>query len=380
MVFAGGVSGGHLMPGAAVARELRSLLPDARVVFLTTGGRTERRCMPALAGFETLRVPATPWSGVRQKVLFPGRCVLAAEHLRSVLGELRPQVVAGLGGCNSFVPLLLGRLTGSRTILFEGNAIPGLVVRALAPVVDCLAVQFPEAAGSVKARSVLCAGNPVRPELFAPERREAARRLGLRPEDPVLLALGGSQGALSVNRILQDAVVGLSSPVQVLHLTGVDHLPDALQSPANQLETYRPVGFLHRMADAYAAADFVLCRAGASTVAEVTALGLPSILVPYPYHADRHQYANAERLERAGAAVVVEQSELTPDQLGRLIDELATDLQRRARMGEAARRRGRPGAARRVARHMVRMAGFETKLEKLPPRRRAAASEHSEAA
>ena len=175
-----------------------------------------------------------------------------------------------------------------------------------------------------------------------------------------MLALGGSQGALVLNQALYGAlriIRAKGADLQVIHLTGVDHLPAALEEQANSSSSYRPIGFLERMEDAYAAADFVLARAGASTLAELTALGLPSILVPYPY-AGSHQQANAAVLTQAGAAVSVNQTELTGGRLAALIQEFALDPQRRRLMAEGARRLGRPQAALTVAAELAELGGF----------------------
>ncbi|MGD2174317.1 MAG: UDP-N-acetylglucosamine--N-acetylmuramyl-(pentapeptide) pyrophosphoryl-undecaprenol N-acetylglucosamine transferase, partial [Candidatus Brocadiaceae bacterium] len=342
VAFAGGSSGGHLMPGVAVAEALRALVPGSRPMFLTTGRKVERHCGEAIAEFESVSVPATPWTGAGGKLLFPARCVLAMGRIRRLLGEFRPHAAVGLGGCNSIIPVLAARLSGVPTLLLEGNAVPGRAVRVLGPVADCVAVQWQEAARHLCARRIVVSGNPVRRHLFGGDRSAARRRLGLEEHRLTLLAMGGSQGALSLNGILQEALTELRADLQVLHLTGVDHLHAALRSPANERPSYRPIGFLPRIGEAYAAADFVLARSGASTLAELTALGLPSILVPYPWASAREQHANANILRRAGAAVVLDQSRLTAERLRRAIEALAADPDRLGRMSEAASRVGRP--------------------------------------
>jgi len=360
VLFAGGTTGGHLMPGAAVAHALRRLLPGSRAMFLLTGHRAESRCRNAIAGFESVRVPPTPWAGVTDKALFPLKALRAAERTLRVMRAFRPDVVVGLGGHNCVVPVLLGKALGLKTALMESNAVPGRAVGLLAPFADCVFVQWDCAAARLKARRAIASGNPVRDRLFGVDRRRAARRLGLSPHRLTMLALGGSQGALALNTALHRALGEVQAKgvdLQVVHLTGVDHLPGAL-SRAMTLADYRPIGFLDRMEDAYAVADFVMARAGGSTLAELTALGLPSILIPYPHAAANHQRANAAVLEKARAAITIPQSELSVRRLADTIEVLACNTRLRAQMAAAARRIGRPHAAESVALELARMAGF----------------------
>ncbi len=362
VLFAGGGTGGHLMPGAATAEALGRLLPSSQALFLLTEHRAERHCVKALAGFMTAGVPPTPLDRTLDKVLFPFRSAKAAARVLDIIRAFRPHAIVGLGGSRSIAPVVLGRALGIPTVVFESNASAGATVRLLAPVADVVVLQWAEAAAGLRARRVLVAGNPVRAKLFRARKDAALRRLGLSPLKRTLLVLGGSQGALALNRTLHEAlsmVYAQRDDLQVLHLTGVDHLPAALAwMNSLPVTSYRPIGFLNQMEDAYAAADLVLSRCGGSTLAELTALGLPAILVPYPYAADKHQDANAAVLVRAGAAVVIEQQDLTAARLADAVVRLATDEPMRAQMAACARRAGRPQAALSVAAEIARMAGF----------------------
>ncbi len=361
VLFAGGASGGHLMPGAAVAEALTEMLPGCRCLFLKTDRKVEDQCVAALERFEVAVVPSTPWAGAVQKACFPFRSLRSAEQILGVLRQFRPHVVVGLGSYNSVVPVLLARVLRIRTALFESNAVAGLAVRTLAPLADCLFLQWEAARRNVHARRVRVLGNPIRARLFDTERTASRRRLGLSQDTPVLLAMGGSQGAQAVNRLLFDALEILSADgvdLQVLHLTGVDHLPEALDAQRRLTVKYRAIGFLERIEEAYAAADFVLSRAGGSSLSYITAAGLPSILVPYPHHADKQQYANAHVLSDTGAAVQVEQRRLSGERLAALIRLLAVNPGLRAQMAGHARALARPHAARQVARELAALAGF----------------------
>jgi len=365
VLFAGGGTGGHLMPGAATAEALRELFPQARCLFLTTDRKAERHCHGAIRGFERLRLRCAPSGGLRGGVRLAGGAFAAAAQALELIRWLRPRVVVGLGGYSCVVPVLVARALGRPTALMESNAVPGRAVRRLAPVVDLVQLQWEAAAAHLRARRVLVCGNPVRARIFRGDRQRALRRFVLHPGRLTLLVMGGSQGALSLNRLLAGALKRLARPprrirpgsLQVLHLTGPDHLAEARRMQVPWCIHYRPVGFLEEMEDAYAVADLVLARAGGSTLAELTALGLPSVLVPYPYATDGHQAANAALLERAGAAVTVQQEGLSAEDLARVLWELLNDGERLRRMAAAARAMGRADAATAFARQLAAMAG-----------------------
>jgi UDP-N-acetylglucosamine--N-acetylmuramyl-(pentapeptide) pyrophosphoryl-undecaprenol N-acetylglucosamine transferase len=355
------------MPAVATAAELQRMLPGTRAVFMTTRRDAEVRCAHALAGFESVRIPATPWAAMRDKVRFPLKSIQAAERVLSALKLLRPHVVVGLGAADCVVPVLTARALGIRTVVLEANAVPGLAVKVLAPIADCVVLQYECAGRGLRARRIMELGNPVRAHLFGVDRRAARRRLGLDPDKTTALVTGGSQGALRLNGTLFGALRRLADAgvrLQVLHLTGVDHLPAALtRAQEDQLTGYRPVGFMERMEDAYAAADFVVSRSGASTLAELTALGLPSILVPYPYSAGDHQEVNANVLAAAGAAIKISQRDLNDRVLADAMEKLATNRAFRGRAAFSARRLGKPHAAEKVAGLLATIAGFAGRLQ-----------------
>jgi UDP-N-acetylglucosamine--N-acetylmuramyl-(pentapeptide) pyrophosphoryl-undecaprenol N-acetylglucosamine transferase len=362
VLFAGGGTGGHLMPGAATADALRALVPDAQSLFLMTDRRAERSCLHALAGCRTARTTDLRWEGPAGKALWPGRAALALARTLDVLRGFRPHVVVGLGGVNSIMPVSAARLLGMRTAAFESNVTPGRAVRAMAPFCDCVMLHWPQAAALLHARRVAVTGSPIRRGLMACDRQAAQRRLGLTAGRPTLLAVGGSQGALALNDALFAALRRVRAQgldLQVLHLTGLDLLHSALERAERAgLTGYRAIGFMERMADAYAVADVVLARAGGSTLAELTALGLPAILVPYPHATDGHQSANAQAAAAAGAALVIPQAELSDERLAGAILQVVRDEARRARMARCARRIGRPAAAFEVAARLAALGGF----------------------
>lgn len=365
VLFAGGGTGGHLMPGAAIASALSDAMPGARCLFLTTPRRSEQHCHSVLRPFETAEVPAARWGGLVRKLRFALTSLPAASRSLEVMRDFQPHAVVGLGGYSCVVPVLVARALALPTMILESNAVPGRVVRLLAPAVDCVQLQWREARRRLSGRRTVVTGNPVRPSLLEGNPIAARQRLGLAPERVTLLVMGGSQGALAINQGLEAALRhlcrnGETGPesLQILHLTGPRHLEEARRTPVGRDLIYRPLGFLDRMEDAYAAADVVLGRAGGSTLAETTALGLPSLLVPYPHATDGHQLANAQVLARAGAALVIRQNHLTPDLLADLLQEVAERPGWLRSMAQHARTLGRPRAAQSVAAELARMAGF----------------------
>ncbi|MBS3761989.1 MAG: UDP-N-acetylglucosamine--N-acetylmuramyl-(pentapeptide) pyrophosphoryl-undecaprenol N-acetylglucosamine transferase [Planctomycetes bacterium] len=362
VLFAGGGTGGHLMPGAAVAKAIKEMSPEAQCKFMITHRDSNHPCSKAIDGFPTIEMPAARWRGLLNKPRFAWTGLGAMGKALDVFRSFRPQVVVGLGGYSCVAPLILARLLGIRTMLFEGNAIPGRVVRVLAPLVDCVQVQWEVTADRLNARSILLSGNPIRREILEANPIKARHRLGLHPNLTTLLVMGGSQGAFALNLLIAGALEVLansdlipSGSLQVLHLTGPNNFEDALRTMPPTGITYCPVAFMHRIGEAYAAADFVLARAGASTIAELLATGRPSILVPYPHATENHQHANAGAVRDAGAALVRAQSNFTVHSLAGLIAELTNSPQTLAKMSRSARAIARPLAAFRVAGRIAEM-------------------------
>ena len=331
ILFAGGGTGGHIYPAVAIADALRERDgARAQIAFVGTADRLEARLVPQ-AGYRLHRIVARPLRRDRVDALLGasfanGWGVLQA--LGIVLRE-RPEIVVATGGYVCFPVVVAARilralhLSRAKIALLEPNAQPGLTNRLLAPIVDEVWGSLPQGDPRFGARYV-CTGVPIRRSLRSlPPRAAAMERLGLDPQRRTLLAMGGSQGARSLNDALVGAIAEGMLPAgwQVLHLTGereYDRVRARLPGAAGG--AIRP--YLDDPADAFAAADLVLARAGASTLAELIALGLPAILVPYPHAADDHQSANARALERAGAAVAIADAELGAASLGALLARL----------------------------------------------------------
>lgn len=347
MIIAGGGTGGHVYPGLALAEAIRAAEPDAAIAFIGTSRGLEARAVPA-AGYTLDHVDVLPWAktlGAR-RLLAPLSALRAAQQARRILRKRKADIVASMGGYASLPAALAAWSAGIPLILHEQNAIPGRANRVAARLTRHIAVTFPES-GRMFQRPVRVIGNPIRAmiaHLDATARRpEALHTFGLSPIKPTVLMLGGSQGAKTLNVAAEAMALRWSGPndPQILLLAGDD-------APHIVADSLKHVAFTDRMDLAYAAADVVVCRAGAG-VMEVACAGLPSVLVPYPYAQDGHQAANADALARAGASVVVEDAHASGERLAREVEAILADQQRRATMSRAARLVSRPEAAHDLA-------------------------------
>ncbi|MDD5559451.1 undecaprenyldiphospho-muramoylpentapeptide beta-N-acetylglucosaminyltransferase [Candidatus Methylomirabilis sp.] len=352
-IITGGGTGGHLFPAIALAEELRSRQADLSLLFVGVEGGVEATLL-ATRGWDFEGIKASGLQGKRLLSRLRSLMLIPSGLIRSlsILRRFRPDVVVGFGGYASAAMTLSGVLTRVPTVIHEQNALPGLANRWLGRFVDRVAVAFEEASDFFPKGSVLVTGNPVRTELFGVSRTEAATRLGLDPNRFTLLIFGGSQGAHGLNRAVMEALPQLTDErerIQFIHATGPRDLSavrqgyDALGCPA----VVEP--FFQAMAVAYAAADLCLCRAGAGTVAELCALGKPSVLVPFPFAANDHQRYNAEALIASGGARMVLDRELSGAAVAELIRTFLRDREGLEAMARGAKALAKPDAAARLA-------------------------------
>jgi UDP-N-acetylglucosamine--N-acetylmuramyl-(pentapeptide) pyrophosphoryl-undecaprenol N-acetylglucosamine transferase len=348
VIVAGGGTGGHLYPAISIARALRDE-ETVEVRFIGSREGLEARIVPD-EGLPFHAIPARKLSRRPGIASVGALAVLGWGALRAalLLRDLRPDVVVGTGGYVSAGVVFAAALARVPTLIHEQNAVAGRANRLLGRLVTRVAVTFEESAICFPLGKCVCTGLPIRPE-FAHAGPDAARRnYGLDPLRPTLLVVGGSRGARRLNEIIEAALPRLvERRIQVVHQVGKENTAHGFLSTAHTL--YHPIPYIDDMASALAAADVVLCRAGASTLAEVTAVGRPALLVPYPYAVDDHQTKNARVLADRGAARLLPEGELTPERLVAELDAILKDPDERDRMRAASAALGCPDAARLVA-------------------------------
>ena len=358
--LAGGGTGGHLYPGLAIAEAILALEPQAAIAFSCTRRPIDRTVL-AGCGFSVTKIGARPFT--KKPWTWPGfilSLILSGNQARRRLREFCPDVVVGLGGFGSYAPVRVGQKYGAATAILNPDIVPGRANRRLGRRADRVFCQFQETAAAFGpcGRATGC---PVRPSLLGAMREAGLAEFGLDPARRTLLVTGASLGARSVNRavvaVLKDR--GLPQGWQVLHLTGHGEYEEVAAAYRGLSVAVAVRPYTDRMGLAYAAADLAVARAGASTIAELLAAGLPAIFLPYPYHRDQHQMRQARAVEALGAAIVVEDRPGDPGTWRRLAEVLfavAGDSARLAGLAARARGAGRPHAAEAIARQILELA------------------------
>jgi len=357
VIVSGGGTGGHVYPALAIADGLRLRHPTAEILYVGTRNGLEHDIVPR-TGYQFYAISG---AGLKRRFT-PGNLVTLWRAARGLaeawvlLSRFKPDVVVGTGGYVCGPVVLAAVCKRVPTLIHEQNAFPGLTNRILARFASCTTLTFGEAVRYLphKAR-VRITGLPVRPEILAARRDEARAYYGL---DNIftVVSFGGSRGARSINEAMVEVCRALKDDpaVRLYHATGRAQYDAFLKSLGDvqiSLSAARNINiepYFYDIARLLAAADLVISRAGASTIAEITALGIPSILVPYPFATGNHQEHNARALVRQGAAVLVPDRDLSGDVLLRLIEGLRRDVERRQRMAEAARALGKPDALERL--------------------------------
>ena len=353
VILAGGGTGGHVIPALAIAQELRAR-HSAEIKFIGTARGLETKLVPA-AGFELelIEVGALKNVGLVTRLSTLWQLPGALLRSRRIIREFRPEVVIGVGGYASGPAMLAAEMAGVPTLIFEPNLVPGFANRMVARWASAAAVHFDETKRFLPRAQVT--GVPVRKEFFSIPPRAAGA-------PPTLLVFGGSQGAAALNRVMMETAAALKQAgVSVIHQTGerdYNRVQAAYQQSGLSAEV---TPFIDRMPEAFARADLLLCRSGASTVAEVAAAGKPAIFVPFPRAADDHQRRNAEALAQAGAAVLLPEAELTSAGLVKAAGELLADRKRLQEMSAAARKLAHPNAAQDIAGIAASLAGIAEK-------------------
>jgi len=362
LMITGGGTAGHTSPAVAIVEELQKRDPAFEVQWVGRRGSIEERVAAKLAiPFRSVAVRGWPRSGVVGRITALARLTFGGLQAWLHLRRFRPQAVLGVGGYVSVPLVWVAQKTGVPTLLHEQNTHLGLANRLLGKDASRLLLSFANTTGNYPKDRALVVGNPVRAGFVTPPDRESAlRAMGLDPGVPLVLIVGGSQGARTLNEAMA-GMLGEFGPrdAQFLWMTGKSGHETARAATTNSAATVQPIAFIDDMATACAAATLIVSRAGASSTAEIAALGKPSILVPFPHATDNHQETNARAFEAVGAAVVLLDSECTADRLAREVRGLLGDRDRLKKMGQAARSLARPAAVETIVEAIFAAAFFK---------------------
>lgn len=350
-VVAGGGTGGHIYPALAIARGLKDRYPGAEILYIGAVGGMEADIVPR----EGIPFKGIVVSGLKRKISLRNLVVLWQAgygfcQAYKIIRRLRPDAVVGTGGYVCGPVLLAAALSKIPTLIHEQNALPGITNRILARFVDKVTVTFAVSASYFPQRKkVRVTGLPVRPEILKAEKNCSLKKLGIDGSRFFLFSFGGSRGARTINKAMVEVIRKFAGDprLNILHVTGRLGYDEFLNDCAAQgidVGNYGNItikSYVYNMQDALAAADLVICRAGAATLAELTVMGIPAILVPYPYASENHQEFNARALEKAGAALVVKDSRLNGELLCLKLEEFLSDKHRLSTMAEASKKIGK---------------------------------------
>lgn len=349
ILFAGGGTAGHINPALAIAAHIKERHPDAKISFIGTPNRLEARLIPE-AGYDfyTIEVEGfqrklTP-ENIRRNVSAAYKAVKSSMDAKKLLKKLQPDVVVGTGGYVSGPVLREAAKLGIKTAVHEQNAYPGITNKMLSSKVDRVMLAMPEARERMKLKNEpVIVGNPVRGSVMKADKAQARRRLGI-DERPMILSFGGSLGARVINQTAADVLAWHWRSGKYFHFHaagsgGYNDMKELLKQKGVELENAPTVRFSEYINDmdlCMAAADLVICRAGAITLSELQVQGKAAILIPSPYVAENHQYHNAMTLKKLGAAEVIEEKELTGEKLVEEVKKLLEDPEKLKKMGEAS--------------------------------------------
>lgn len=358
IVLAGGGTGGHLYPALAIADEIKKLAPTSKILFVGTKDKIEARVVPQRGyDFRTIWISGFHRRLTLNNLLFPVKVLVACLQSFFLIKQHKPDLVVGTGGYVCGPVLSVASWLGIPILVHESNSYPGVTTRLLAHRATKVLVAFEETKRWLKRKdNVELVGTPTRSELGKAERAGALDFFALDPTKKTVLVFGGSLGATSINTAMVNLLDELQrNNVQLIWQTGQSGFERIRATVGNKNIGW--IGpYIDRMDYAYAAADVVVCRSGALTIAELTRVGLPAILVPYPHAAADHQTANARTLVEAGAAIMVKDDELQI-RLGRELTQLLMNDELRRQMAHASKKLGRPEAGENIARKVLELVG-----------------------
>lgn len=352
VIIAGGGTGGHVFPGLAVAEEFKNRNIATEVLFIGTESGIESSIIPR-EGYPIrfLRMESLVGGTFAKKGRAIFKAALSMIDSRRILKAVKPDIAIGVGGYASGSVMLMAYLMSIPTMILEQNSIPGLTNKILGKCVDAVCVTYQDSISYFEKDKTFLTGNPVRGCILRGDPDEGFRLFSLKRDLFTIFALGGSSGARSINKALVDSLQylqDLKERIQFLHQTGQNEHEQIRQAYREGRFQGTITPFIHRMGEAYAVADLVISRAGATTLAELTAVGKPAILIPYPFAAGHHQELNALKLREIGAAKMILDRELCGETVAEHIRAFVVNESMREEMGKISKSVGRPDACSRV--------------------------------
>lgn len=359
IIISGGGTGGHIYPAVAIANELKAIDPQIDILFVGAEGKMEMQKVPK-AGYQIVGLPIAGFnrSNLAANIGFPFKLIKSVAQARKIVKAFRPDVVVGVGGYASGPTLFMASLAGVPTLLQEQNSYAGVTNKLLAKKAAKICVAYPNMEAFFPKEKLILTGNPVRKDIaeIGFSKEESLAHFGLSTTQPTLLIIGGSQGARSINEaIYQGLDELLADGLQLIWQTGTSFIEKAKQLVEKQGKGQVFVAdFIYEMDKAYQAADFVISRAGALSVSELSLAGKPSILVPFPLAAEDHQTQNAMSLVNADAAWLVADKD-TQNLLVRKAIELANDTKAKAQLAINIKQFARPNAGKQIAEEVLKL-------------------------
>ncbi|MCL6519237.1 MAG: undecaprenyldiphospho-muramoylpentapeptide beta-N-acetylglucosaminyltransferase [Armatimonadetes bacterium] len=361
VVITGGGTGGHAYPATSIAEAIRRKYQDWRLLYLGSKSGPEAE-LANKAGIEFIGLSSRKLKKLASPDTLLTAAVLARGFLEAlaVLRRFRADLVIGTGGYVAAAVVLAQALRRGHILIHEQNVIPGRTNKWLSRFADRICISFEDTLAYFPKGKTVLTGMPIRSAFSNPPDKETARKsLGLDEQLFTVLVLGGSQGARKINEIVADCLPTLRNlPIQIIHQSGRRNFEEAQTRQKSQnWENYHLFPYIEDMVTAYAASNLVVSRGGASTICEITAVGLPAVIIPYPYAQANHQQLNAEYLARAGAAVVILEANLSPKVLSDTIMQLMESPEKLVAMGKASKALGRPNAAEKVLEVAMELVG-----------------------
>jgi UDP-N-acetylglucosamine--N-acetylmuramyl-(pentapeptide) pyrophosphoryl-undecaprenol N-acetylglucosamine transferase len=354
-LFAGGGTGGHLFPAVAVAEQIREMKPEADILFIGTKTKIEGMVIPRLGfKFKSIWIKGFSRKLTLENILFPLKLFVSLIQSLIINISFRPKIAIGSGGYVAGPAIWAASVMGAKVILLEQNSYPGVTTRLLERYADELHLSFEASKKYLKKEKIhRLTGNPVRKNLGRMEKNEALKKFELNSEKKTLLVIGGSLGAKTINEVMAESIKNIKgNDIQIIWQTGKNYY-EKYKSMTN--EYVKVFDFVEDMNSAYSACDLLLARAGATTIAELLNLGIPSILVPSPNVAENHQYYNAKSLADNGATIIIEDKNLKGE-LVKTVLELIKSETRLQKLRINAQELAKPDAAQVIARNAINFA------------------------